>query len=144
MKEFDVIENYLRHGDYPIGIAKDQIYEENVEITASSMKASRIIGRKPTLHLCCMIAPSMAVFHMSFRCRLRTSIPTGHQGKEDHGGRAASVQQQTAVHLPACGVIAIALTYHFSRGDSVEKLYFCTSALHMFATRMDQHENDTV
>ena len=22
MEEFDVIENYLRHGDYPIGIAK--------------------------------------------------------------------------------------------------------------------------
>ena len=35
-----------------------------------------------------------------------------------------------------CGVIAIALTYHFSRGDSIEKFYFCTSVLHMFATRM--------
>ena len=31
------------------------------------------------------------------------------------------VQQQTAGAL-TCGVIAIALTYHFSRGDS---LYFC-------------------
>ena len=41
-------------------------------------------------------------------------------------------------------MIAIALTYHFSRGDSIEKLYFCTSVLHMFATRMDQHENGTV
>ena len=40
MKEFDVIENYLRHGDYLIGIAKDQTCEENVEITASSTKAS--------------------------------------------------------------------------------------------------------
>ena len=53
------------------------------------------------------------------------------------------VQQQTAVHLPACGVIAIALTYRFSRGDSIEKLYFYTSVLHMFATRMDQHKNET-
>ena len=73
LEEFDDIENYLRHGDYLIGIAKDQTCEENVKIIASSTKASCIIGRKLTLHLCCMIAPSMAVFHMSFRCRLRTS-----------------------------------------------------------------------
>ena len=46
MEEFDVIENYLRHGDYPIGIAKDQTCEENVEITASSTKASRIDWKK--------------------------------------------------------------------------------------------------
>ena len=39
-------------------------------------------------------------------------------------------------------MIAIALTYHFSRGDSIEKFYFYTSVLHTFATRMDQHEND--
>ena len=37
-------------------------------------------------------------------------------------------------------MIAIALTYHFSRGDSIEKFNFCTSVLHMFATRMDQQE----
>ena len=73
MEEFDVIDNYPRHGDYPIGITKDQTCEDNVEITTSSTKASCITRRKPTLHLCCMIAPSMAVFHMSFRCRLRTS-----------------------------------------------------------------------
>ena len=28
MEEFDVIENYLWHGDYPIGTAKDQTCEE--------------------------------------------------------------------------------------------------------------------
>ena len=43
MEEFDIIENYLWHGDCPIGIAKDQTCEENVEITASSTKASCII-----------------------------------------------------------------------------------------------------
>ena len=33
-----------------------------------------IITRKnPTLHLCFMIAPSVAVFHMGFMCRLRAS-----------------------------------------------------------------------
>ena len=31
MEEFDVIKNYLRHGDYLIGITKDQTCEENVE-----------------------------------------------------------------------------------------------------------------
>ena len=46
MEEFDVIENYLRYGDYPIGIAKDQTCEENVEITASSTKASCIDWKK--------------------------------------------------------------------------------------------------
>ena len=78
MEEFDVIENYLRRGDYPIGIAKDQTCEENVEITASSTKASCITRRKPTLHLCCMLAPSMAVFHMSFSADCE-HLPTGHQ-----------------------------------------------------------------
>ena len=99
MEEFDVIENYLCHGDYPIGIVKDQTCEENVEITASSTKASYIIGRKPTLHLCCMIAPSMAVFHMSFRCRLRTSTDLAIKKKKTMVA-ALPVQQQTAVHLP--------------------------------------------
>ena len=51
---------------------------------------------------------------------------------------ALPVQQQTAGTL-TCGVIAIALTYHFP-----VVIYYCTSVLHMFATRMDQHENDTV
>ena len=92
MEEFDVIENYLRHGDYPIGITKDQTCEENVEITTSSTKASCITRRKPTLHLCCMIVPSMAVFHMSFRCRLRTSTdwPSRIRRSWIHGDRAAS------------------------------------------------------
>ena len=98
MEEFDVIKNYLRHGDYPIGIAKDQTCED-VEITASSTKASCTIGRlKPTLHLCCMIAPSMAVFHMSFRCRLRTS--TDWPSRKKIMVAPLPVQQQTAVHLP--------------------------------------------
>ena len=58
---------------------------------------------------------------------------------------ALPVQQQTAVYLYTCGVIAIALTYHFARGDSIEKLYF----VHLYCTCLqpegiNMHENDTV
>ena len=143
MEEFDVIENYLRHGDYPIGIAKDQTCEENVEITASSTKASCIIGRKPTLHLCCTYDSS---FNGRLSHELQVQIANIYRlaikEKKSHGGRAASPAADCSTLT--CGVIAIALTYHFSRGDSIEKFYFCTSILHMFATTMDQHENYSV
>ena len=39
------------------------------------------------------------------------------------------VQQRLQVHWLTCGVIAIALTYHFSRGDI--RFIFVTSVLHM-------------
>ena len=100
MEECDVIKNYLRHSDYPIGIAKDQTCEENVEITASSTKASCIIGRlKPTLHLCCMIAPSMATFEHELQVQIANIYRLAIKEKKIMVA-ALPVQQQTAVHLP--------------------------------------------
>ena len=49
------------------------------------------------------------------------------------------VQQRLQVHWLTCGVVAIALTYHFSRGDSIEKLYFCHICTAHVATKLQVH-----
>ena len=84
MEEFDVIENYLRHGDYPIG-RYQYIKDKKIMVAV---------------------------------------LP---------------VQQQLQVHWLTCGVIANALTYLFSRGDSIEKLYFCHIYTAHVATRLQVH-----
>ena len=57
-----------------------------------------------------------------------------------HGGCAASPAADCSTLT--CGVIAIALTYHVIRLRSFIFVHlYCTC---QFATRMDQHENDSV
>ena len=93
MEEFDVIENYLRHGDCPIGIAKDQTCEG---ITASSTKAS---WKKTDT--------SLMLYDSSFNGRLshelQVQIANNYRlaiKEKKIMVAALPVQQQTAVHLP--------------------------------------------
>ena len=65
----------------------------------SSTKASFIIGRKPTLHLCCMLAPSTAVFHTELQVQIANIYRLAIKEKKIMVS-ALPVQQQTAVHLP--------------------------------------------
>ena len=94
MEEFDVIENYLRHGDCPIGIAKDQTCEE---ITASSTKAS---WKKTDTSL--MLYDSSfngRLSHSEFQVQIANIYRLAIKEKKIMVA-ALPVQQQTAVHLP--------------------------------------------
>ena len=119
MEEFDIIENYLRHGDYPIG-RYQYIKDKKIMVallpvqqqTAGTLTCG-VIAIAPTIFL--VVIRALFLLHLYCTCL-----------------------QPDCRYTYTCGVIAIALTYHFSRGNSISFI-FVTSVLHMFATRMDQH-----
>ena len=101
----DVIENYLRHGDYPIG---DQTCEK--------------VRRRHLVYI--KTDTSLKLYDSSFNGRLSHELQVQIVNiyvlvikDKKIMVTALPVQQQTADTL-TCGVIAIALTYHFSRGNS--------------------------
>ena len=100
MEEFDVIENYLRHGDCPIGIAKDQTCEENVDLNNCKFDEGILYYWKKT-------DTSFMLYESSFNGRLSHELQAQianiyRQAIKEKKIMVAAlpVQQQTAVHLP--------------------------------------------
>ena len=133
MEEFDIIEDYLRHayGDYPIGITKDQTRKcrNNYRFDEG------ILYYKKKTDTSLMLYDSSFNGHLSHELQVQIANIYRLAIKDKKiMVTALPVQQQTAGTL-TCGVIAIALTYHFLVVIRASFLYICI--LYMFATRTD-------
>ena len=100
MEEFDVIENYLRYGNFPIGIAKDQVTCEEKFRNNCKFDEGILYYWKKT-------DTSLMLYGSSFKGRLSHELQVQIENiyrlaiKEKKIMVAAlPVQQQTAVHLP--------------------------------------------
>ena len=123
MEEFDVIENYLRHGDY--------ISDRNCE--SSNLRRNNCKFDEGILYYWKKTDTSLMLYDSSFNGRLSHVFQVqiakiyrlAIKEKKIMVARDAA-SQAAACSTLTCGVIAIALTYHFLVVKALF-LYICTA-----------------